>query len=264
MQIPKSLLLVCAAVVCILPQSVRAADTDAQVKAREALRKKINELQPQPGGVETAAPAQAPVAAGSLDEKTRAAMRQKMNELQAQPAPVVAPPAKTPVPQVIKPAPRMTNAPPAPAQKPAPVSRPAAAPASPQPAPAPVVVAAPAVDSETVSKEREALRKRMEDLQGRPSVVPQPEVTSPAAAAPSAQAQAEQAAQGQAATLPTEKKSKKTAMKPAMRFQPIAGPALPISLDKHQRLAALLARYQTDEITPAQYHQERAKILAEP
>ena len=106
MQIPKSLLLVCAAVVCILPQSVRAADTDAQVKAREALRKKINELQPQPGAVETAAPAQVPVAAGSLDEKTRAAMRQKMNELQAQPAPVVTPPAKTPVPQVIKPAPR--------------------------------------------------------------------------------------------------------------------------------------------------------------
>jgi hypothetical protein len=33
---------------------------------------------------------------------------------------------------------------------------------------------------------------------------------------------------------------------------------------KAQRLAELLERYRRDEVTPAQYHAERAKILAEP
>jgi hypothetical protein len=42
------------------------------------------------------------------------------------------------------------------------------------------------------------------------------------------------------------------------------GPAVPISGDKQQRLAALLQQYRADQITPEQYHQQRAKILAEP
>jgi len=33
---------------------------------------------------------------------------------------------------------------------------------------------------------------------------------------------------------------------------------------KEQKLAELLRRYQADEITPYQYHLERAKIVAEP
>jgi hypothetical protein len=33
---------------------------------------------------------------------------------------------------------------------------------------------------------------------------------------------------------------------------------------KEQRLADLLRRYQADEISPLQYHTERAKIIAEP
>jgi hypothetical protein len=48
---------------------------------------------------------------------------------------------------------------------------------------------------------------------------------------------------------------------PAMSVQP---PALPISADKQQRLEALLQKYRADQITPEQYHAERAKILAEP
>jgi hypothetical protein len=42
------------------------------------------------------------------------------------------------------------------------------------------------------------------------------------------------------------------------------GPPLPISADKQRRLGELLRRYQADQVTPAQYHAERAKILAEP
>jgi len=39
---------------------------------------------------------------------------------------------------------------------------------------------------------------------------------------------------------------------------------LPFSADKQRRLADLLVKYQADAITPEQYHQQRAKILAEP
>ena len=41
-----------------------------------------------------------------------------------------------------------------------------------------------------------------------------------------------------------------------------AAPAGPQS--KEQRLADLLRRYNADEITPLEYHTERAKIIAEP
>jgi len=79
-----------------------------------------------------------------------------------------------------------------------------------------------------------------------------------------ARSEAEQAAQSQAVIQPkAEKKKKTTGFTPAPTFRP-EGPSLNISADKQQRLAELLRRYQADELTPAQYHQERAKILAAP
>jgi hypothetical protein len=45
---------------------------------------------------------------------------------------------------------------------------------------------------------------------------------------------------------------------------PIIAPGLPISMTKEQRLQALLARYKADQVTPEQYHTQRAAILAEP
>ena len=86
MQISKSLLLGCAAALCILPQSLRAADTDAQVKAREALRNKMNELQGQPANRETTAPAQP----GPGQPVTQAPAPQKKNAPKKTPPPVVA------------------------------------------------------------------------------------------------------------------------------------------------------------------------------
>jgi hypothetical protein len=47
-------------------------------------------------------------------------------------------------------------------------------------------------------------------------------------------------------------------------FQPLEGPPLPISSEKHQRLNELLQRYKADQVTPEQYQAERAKILAGP
>jgi hypothetical protein len=53
-------------------------------------------------------------------------------------------------------------------------------------------------------------------------------------------------------------------MKPPTELTPLPPPPLPISADKQRRLADLLVKYQADTITPEQYHQQRAKILAEP
>jgi hypothetical protein len=48
----------------------------------------------------------------------------------------------------------------------------------------------------------------------------------------------------------------------AQKFPPLEGPAVPFSADKSQRLADLLQKYKADQITPEEYHTERAKILA--
>jgi hypothetical protein len=44
---------------------------------------------------------------------------------------------------------------------------------------------------------------------------------------------------------------------------PMVAPPLPISGTKEQRLAELLRQYKADTITPQQYHEQRAKIIAE-
>ena len=62
-----------------------------------------------------------------------------------------------------------------------------------------------------------------------------------------------------AQTSPTPNVEKKS---PTLK--PIEAPPLPISADKEQRLKELLQKYKTDELSPEQYHQQRAKILAEP
>lgn len=44
---------------------------------------------------------------------------------------------------------------------------------------------------------------------------------------------------------------------------PLAVPASPVPATKEQQLAELLQRYKADEITPQEYHAERARILAQ-
>jgi hypothetical protein len=57
---------------------------------------------------------------------------------------------------------------------------------------------------------------------------------------------------------------KQAPQKQAAKPAPIPPPASPPELTKEQKLADLLRRYEADEITPYQYHMERAKIVAEP
>jgi hypothetical protein len=43
-----------------------------------------------------------------------------------------------------------------------------------------------------------------------------------------------------------------------------APPALPLAASKEARLQTLLMKYQADQISPEEYHKQRAEILAEP
>ena len=46
--------------------------------------------------------------------------------------------------------------------------------------------------------------------------------------------------------------------------EPMVAPPLPIALSKSEKLNRLLNLYKTDQLTPQQYHEQRAAILAEP
>jgi hypothetical protein len=47
-------------------------------------------------------------------------------------------------------------------------------------------------------------------------------------------------------------------------LEELTTPPSPLSPEKQQSLQALLERYKADEITPEEYHAQRAKILAGP
>jgi hypothetical protein len=96
-------------------------------------------------------------------------------------------------------------------------------------------------------------------------IAKEPQNPTPVAPYSTQQPDAVHAAQQQAATSPKAYKYRKPqAYEAQPAFQQIEGPPLPISADKQRRLGDLLRRYQADQVTPAQYHAERAKILAEP
>lgn len=50
---------------------------------------------------------------------------------------------------------------------------------------------------------------------------------------------------------------------PQKAMSTLEAPASPLAGSKEQRLQQLLQQYKADQITPEQYHQQRAKIIAE-
>jgi hypothetical protein len=91
----------------------------------------------------------------------------------------------------------------------------------------------------------------------------QAEATAKEAAAKQKADAAMAARQKQAAEMPA-KPQPTTTTSMASSPIPMAAPALGISGSKEKRLADLLDLYKADKITPTEYHQQRAKILAEP
>lgn len=115
----------------------------------------------------------------------------------------------------------------APPTAPAPAPAPAAPPVvqTPAPAEAPAPVAAQPGDNEAQAKARAALAQQMGTASSAPVTTAAPAKSSAA--------------------------------------QPVVNTA-PVLSSKEQKLQALLARYKADQITPQQYHEQRAAVLAEP
>ena len=190
--------------------------------------------------------------------KMREALRQKMEALNTQAAPAPSP-APAPKPAEVKPA-----APPAPTVVvPVPVEPEPVKVVAPKPAP----VAAPAKassgfsevldsgDTAAEAKLREALRQKIVAEPAAPAVVVVP-------AKPAKPAAPAKPVVTVTSPAPAPAPTSVVAQPVPAKVEPAIAPALPAS--KTERLAVLLQQYKADQITPQQYHAQRAAIIAEP
>jgi hypothetical protein len=228
MQISRRILIACVTTTFLFPIFLQAAETEAQIKARQALEQKMNELATQPAVPEPAKPAVSPAKPAKPVEPKPSKVVAPVNE----PAPV-APVVKKP--EARPPQPKSAS----------PVFEPV-----PQPAASP-----------DAGKAREALQQKMSDLSQQPAAA----TTQTTSEKPSFQTipgDARPARPEQAASEPKQKKVK--AEKSATEFQALQGPPTGLSAAKEQRLYELLQDYKADKLSPDEYHTERAKILAAP
>ncbi len=184
----------------------------------------------------------------------RAALMQKLNELSTNP------PAATPSPAPVTVAPAAE----APAAvTPAPATE---TPAAATFAPTAVTSSAPAVagpeaagtvqpaDTAAQVAARAALEQKMQELQNASSAAPQtsaPVQSAPARPAPAATAPAMSAPPANAPASVTGERT-------------ITAPAPPVSMTQQEQLDRLLRLYESNQLTPLQYHDQRAAILAQP
>ncbi|HEY9509404.1 MAG TPA: hypothetical protein VIV82_06020, partial [Verrucomicrobiae bacterium] len=114
----------------------------------------------------------------------------------------------------------------------------------------------PAVSDNDVEKARQALREKMSQIEdakkaAQPEVVSTPEKTEP-----------EKMEKPEKVEKPKAEKRKEITRKDPNAFPPLSAPATGLSAEQEQRLADLLEQYKADKLTPDQYHEERAKVLA--
>jgi hypothetical protein len=234
MQFSKFMPLVCAAAFCAGFISVRADDNPAQAAARAALEEKMRELDAQDASTNAVTPPAIVVAPPDAAQ-----------EQPGQPAVVTTAPAPTEI-------------------------QPATMPAETQPAP--VTTSA---DAQTQPDARAALDQKMRELdaqQASTNTVTLPVITIMPSAAPEqssepVKTQPTQTAPVQApvvATPPSPPPASVNYPGKELGLKPIEAPALPISADKEEQLQALLAKYMADQVSPGEYHMQRAAILAEP
>lgn len=256
MQTPKFSLWICALALCG-GMTLRADDTPAQAAARAALLQQLQgNSAPAPqtsvpatttpsSPATTPAPAMAPfvtpAATAPVDPVTgdtpaqaaaRATLMQQLNPGGSTPAPAASTMTKTEV-------------------TPAPAMAPATTPA------AKVSVVPVAGDTPAQAEARAALAQKMADL-GMPMNQPAaPAVPAPAPAPVAAKPPMSQLA---VVAAPAPAKNSTT----TLQRIPMVAPPLPISTTKEEKLRILLAHYEADQITPEQYHEQRAAILAAP
>ena len=148
---------------------------------------------------------------------------------------------------------------------------PATAPAETQPAPA--IIPA---DNDAQAAARAALNQKMQELDEQeaatnsvtlPVITIAPVVAAPEQTSHPVETQPAPTAQVQApAAAPTPTPSAADVNYPGkeLGLKPIEAPAPPISADKQAQLQALLAKYMADQVSPEEYQQQRAAILAQP
>ena len=289
MQIFKHFLLVGSIAFALSPVCLRADDTEAQAMARAALQQKMREMGGQAPDTMTP-PANTPPASQiktTTPPKSPAPPVQKQTPRTVQvPAPRRSSPGQPPI------------APPA--ARPAPMDS-AIAPGTAQASPTAAMVAPGASSPDLIEQARQATRAKMAELQSQqnnsapqPAVQPAtttvpattkttpPVVTAGKPAQPSKAeikaakereaAAAKAAAQQAKLAADQEKKAPAEAVMPAAKvkpgapapFTPLAGPASSLPALKEQRLQTLLDQYKADKITAEEYHDQRAKIIAEP
>jgi len=163
----------------------------------------------------------------------RAALMEKMNELAAQPSPSnQSPPiVVTPSGAMAQPAARQTNATVAAEKAPTPASQ---------------------------AKTQTTSAQKMNEMNQQNWAAP----ASPAQS--SAMIPAQSGSSLFASDAPPPKSANPNSPGKDLGLKPIAAPSPPVSAAKLAQLQALLMRYQSDQISPAEYQAERARILAEP
>lgn len=301
MQISRHLLLAFAVAACLTPTLARAYDNEAQIRARQALEEKMNQINAQPPApaavpantapkaaaapvVTTPAPAQR--ASSAQQNDLQKALEEKMNQING------GQPASAP-----NPAPKAAVVKSAPVQKPAPpviTVTPQSTTVENPPArtTAPGYVTTPSNDSATSDKLSDALHQKMQEVESQPAETTAPTVAAqrPAQAPKYAPVQTENntsvvnlppTTAGNYAPLPqgdtahpnlpqqpTPQPAPTMAHNqpalPSMNLPALSGPPSPLSPAKQQKLDALNEQYRMDQVTPQQYHEQRAKILAEP
>lgn len=252
MQIQKLLAMMSVGAICGAGSlQAQSTDTDIQAKLREATRQKLAELNTKP--VTTNSPA--PVVPS---------------------APVYTPPPAAPSTKPVYPTtpspsnPQVYAAPTTPAVPAEPVV-PAApvAPVAPVQVPAtPVMVDSSApqtwpprtASQEQLSQALEALRQKKAELDSQSPAVA-PVYTQPSGVGITATPAPVYAPVPNPVPAPGASSAPVFPTQTASQYVP---PATGLSGSKEQRLADLLQQYKTDRITPAEYHQQRAKILSEP
>jgi len=269
---------VCAAVFCASFISVRADDTPVQAAARAALEQKLNELDT----TQTQAPPVLVTPSGAVVVQPDKSATNVTRTVPAKTVTSPTAPAKTT--SATKAVPAASRTTPAAPVAPKPKNPPAeVTPATPPPAetkPAPMMTPVEPTAAATITSETNAAPAASGTTPAAPVATMPTEVT-PATPPPTETKPAPPAITPAAGTVlqspvrPATIKVKPGVMSATnqinaiytgkeLGLKPIESPLLPISAAQQAQLQALLAKYKANQITPEEYHNQRAEILAQP
>lgn len=180
----------------------------------------------------------------------RQALEQKMKELDANPPST--PPAASAVPSAEPTAPAAVSVPIAPSVDDGVVMQPVNKKSKP----------ADAVRASQKSADKKLAAEQAAQTKAKAKVDAQTAVAKKAAAKKQAEKAATKASQMAAKSVEAPAPVVISGKNPGLN--PIPAPTLPIPATKQEKLQSLLEKYKADQISPEEYHQQRASILAEP